>query len=43
MQKINKAILEIDDIKSIKPNYDEIKALPRNICESAECIIFDKE
>lgn len=43
MQKIDKTILEIDDIKNIKPNYDEIKALPRNICESTECIIFDKE
>lgn len=43
MQKIDKTILEISDIINIKPNYDEIKVLPRNVCESTECIIFDKE
>ena len=43
MQKPNKAILEIEDIQAIKPNFDEIKVLSKDICIAAECIVFDKE
>ena len=43
MQKPQKAILEINDIQWIKPNFDEIKILSRDICTNVECIIFDKE
>ncbi len=43
MQKLTKAILEIEDIKDIKPNFDEIKILDRETCENCECIVFDKE
>ena len=38
-----KEILEIEDIQAIKPNFNEIKALSRDICLAAECIVFDKE
>ena len=43
MQKPTKAILEIEDIQAIKPNFDAIKILPKNTCLDAECIAFDKE
>ena len=43
MQRPQKAILEIEDIQAIKPNFNEIKALSRDICLAAECIVFDKE
>ena len=43
MQKPTKAILEIEDIQAIKPNFDAIKILPRDTCTDAECIVFDKE
>lgn len=43
MQRPTKAILEIEDIKAIKPDFDEIKILDRSTCTDAECIIFDKE
>lgn len=43
MQLPNKAILEIEDIKWIQPNFDEIKILSREVCTNTECIVFDKE
>jgi hypothetical protein len=43
MQKPTKAILEIEDIQAIKPNFDAIKILPKSTCLDAECIAFDKE
>ena len=43
MQRPTKAILEIEDINAIKPNFDEIKILDRDTCTNAECIVFDKE
>jgi len=43
MQRPTKAILEIEDIQAIKPNFDEIKILDRETCTNAECIVFDKD
>ncbi|HKL44193.1 MAG TPA: hypothetical protein VJ892_02865, partial [Candidatus Absconditabacterales bacterium] len=43
MGELTKSILEIDDIKNIKPNFDEIKILKRDVCEKTQTIIFDKE
>ena len=43
MSGIIKSILEIKDIKAIKPNFDEIKILDRETCEKTQVIIFDKE
>ncbi len=43
MWELTKSILEIDDIKNIKPNFDEIKILKRDVCEKTQTIIFDKE
>ena len=43
MQRPTKAILEIEDIQAIKPNFDAIKILPKSTCLDAECIAFDKE
>jgi type IV pilus assembly protein PilB len=43
MNELTKSILEIEDIKAIKPNFDEIKILTRDVCEKTQTIIFDKE
>ena len=43
MQVPNKAILEINDIQAIKPDFNEIKILSKDICIAAECIVFGKE
>jgi len=43
MNELTKSILEIEDIKAIKPNFDEIKILNRDICEKTQTIIFDKD
>lgn len=43
MQKLTKAILEIEDINAIEPNFDVIKILPKSTCLDAECIAFGKE
>ena len=43
MQRPTKAILDIEDIKAIKPNFDYIKIFDRQTCTDAECVVFDKE
>ena len=43
MAELSKTILDIEDIHSIKPNFDEIKILKRETCEKTETIIFDKK
>jgi hypothetical protein len=43
MNEITKSILEIEDIQAIKPNFDEIKILSKDICEKTQTIIFNKE
>jgi hypothetical protein len=43
MSELTKTILEVEDIHSIKPNFDEIKILKREICEKTQTIIFDKK
>jgi len=43
MAELTKSILEISDIQGIKPNFDEIKILKRDVCEKTQTIIFDKE
>lgn len=43
MNKITKTILEIKDIEAIKPDFDVVKILKRDLCEQTQTIIFDKE
>ncbi len=43
MAELTKSILDIEDIKKIKPNFDEIKILKRDVCEKTQTIIFDKK
>jgi hypothetical protein len=43
MAELSKTILEVEDIHSIKPNFDEIKILKRETCEKTQTIIFDKK
>lgn len=43
MNKLTKSILEIEDIKAIKPNFDAIKILTKDVCEKTQTIIFEKE
>ncbi len=43
MAELTKTILEVEDIHSIKPNFDEIKILKRETCEKTQTIIFDKQ
>lgn len=43
MNKLTKSILEIEDIKTIKPNFDAIKILTKDVCEKTQTIIFEKE
>lgn len=43
MSELTKTILEIRDIQKIKPNFDEIKILKRDVCEQTQTIIFAKE
>ena len=42
MTELTKSILEISDIEGIKPNFDEIKILKKDVCEKTQTIIFDK-
>jgi hypothetical protein len=37
---LKKKILEIDDIKSIKPDLDKIKILKKELAEKIEAVIF---
>ena len=43
MAGIIKSILDISDIKEIKPNFKEIKIMSREECEKTQTIIFDRE
>ena len=43
MSDIIKSILEISDIQALKPNFNAIKILNRQECESTQTLIFDKE
>ena len=43
MSDIIKSILEISDIQALKPNFNAIKILNRQECESTHTLIFDKE
>ena len=43
MTELTNSILEIEDIAKIKPNFDEIKILKRDVCEQTQTIIFEKE
>jgi hypothetical protein len=43
MNELTKSILEIEDIKAIKPNFDAIKILTKDVCEQTQTIIFDKK
>ncbi|HPC34331.1 MAG TPA: GspE/PulE family protein [Candidatus Absconditabacterales bacterium] len=43
MNQISKTILDIQDIQAIKPDFDSIKILKREVCEKTETIVFDKD
>lgn len=43
MNELTKSIVEIEDIKAIKPNFDAIKILTKDVCEQTQTIIFDKK
>ncbi len=43
MNQISKTILDIQDIQAIKPDFDSIKILKRELCEKTETIVFDKD
>ena len=38
-----KIILEIEDLKKIKPNYQVINILTKETCEKVQVLIFDKQ
>ncbi len=39
----DKIILELEDIKNLKPNFDVINILSRETCEQVQVLIFDKQ
>jgi len=43
MSQISKAILDIQDIQAIKPDFDSIKILKRELCEKTQTIVFGKD
>ncbi len=43
MWELTKSILDIEDIKKIKPNFNEIKILNKETCGKTQTIIFDKD
>ncbi|HRX63838.1 MAG TPA: GspE/PulE family protein [Candidatus Absconditabacterales bacterium] len=43
MGELTKSILDIEDIKKIKPNFNEIKILNKETCGKTQTIIFDKD
>jgi len=40
---LTKTILELDDIKKIEPDLNEIKIISRETCEKVQILIFAKE
>jgi hypothetical protein len=43
MNQISKTILDIQDIQAIKPDFDSIKILKRELCEKTQTIVYDKD
>ncbi len=41
LNKIDKRILYLDDIKNIKPNFDALKLLPREVADKLQAFPFD--
>ena len=43
MEDTLKTILEVEDVKALKPDLSQLKIIPREVCERIQVIIFQKE